>query len=92
MIVQEALLKCVSSDTTESSGKRKRHDSSESRHKIISTEQRIADALLKKCIRNAAKSANVLITTLQNMPPSQKRRDLIDDVTIMVILFDKKIL
>ena len=52
------------------------------------TEQRIADALLKKCIANAAVGARVSAKSLRKMPAGQRRRDIIDDVTIMVILFD----
>lgn len=52
------------------------------------TEQRIADALLKKCIANAAVGSGISAKSLRKMVPGQRRRDIIDDVTIMVILFD----
>jgi serine/threonine protein phosphatase PrpC len=54
----------------------------------VSTEQRIADSLLKKCVANAAISYNMSEKNLRKMPPGQKRRDIIDDVTVMVILFE----
>lgn len=52
-----------------------------------STEQRIANSLLKKCVANAASSYNISEKSLHKMPPSQRRRDIIDDVTVMVIIF-----
>lgn len=59
-------------------------------HVADSIEQRVANALMKKCVTNAAASCHVSAKSLNRMPPSQKRRDLIDDVTIMVILYNQK--
>ena len=55
-----------------------------------SLEERIADALMKKCVINAAASSHISAKVLKKMPAGQRRRDLIDDVTIMVILFGEE--
>lgn len=54
-----------------------------------SLEQRIANALLKKCVKNAAAASRIPLKLLKKMPPGQQRRNLVDDITIMVVLFDE---
>jgi hypothetical protein len=58
---------------------------------INSLQQKIASALLRRCIRNAAHTSRMKSKVLSAMPAGKSRRDIVDDITIMVILFEDKI-
>lgn len=57
-----------------------------------SVEKIIAEALLHKCIANAARMCSISVRALNKMEASQSRRDIIDDVTILVILIKDSLL
>jgi len=46
-----------------------------------------AGTLLDKCITTAAMHANTTASVLKSMAASNKRREMLDDVTIMVLYF-----
>jgi len=48
-----------------------------------------ASMLLDRCILNAAAYAGKSETELRSMQPGTSRRDFLDDVTVMVLLFEK---
>jgi hypothetical protein len=47
-----------------------------------------AEMLLDMCIANAAKGLGMPASRLRRMVPGQARREIIDDVTVLVVLFD----
>lgn len=47
-----------------------------------------AEMLLDMCIANAARGLGMPASRLRRMVPGQARREIIDDVTVLVVLFD----
>jgi hypothetical protein len=55
-----------------------------------SSDGTLATILLDKCIENAAKSSCISVAKMRKMPPGPERRRIIDDITVLVILFDHR--
>ena len=53
------------------------------------TSTSIAAQLTSICIEKAAENSYMSTETLISMPPGQLRRGYVDDITVMVLLFDK---
>ena len=48
-----------------------------------------ASALLDKCLENAAKAACIPVSRMKKMSPGIARRNIVDDITILVIFFNE---
>ena len=48
----------------------------------------LAAILLDRCIENAAKASSISVARMRKMLPGPERRRLIDDITVLVIMFD----
>ena len=44
--------------------------------------------LLSICLQSAAKYAHINVNQLQNMPAGERRRGIVDDITVMVLQFE----